>query len=105
MVELHANLPPGLSDQLLHGLEEVVPLPVRVDEVLSEGSPPGLTAINEGGDGGGRTLQRNHHAVRTTEGAVDKVREISGVLDGREDTAGQTSLHHQFPEPSQARVS
>ena len=79
VVELDAD-PPAVLDQLLHGDEVVVPMPVGIGDAVAESAPPGLAAIDICGNRGLAFL-RNHQAVEAPEGTVEEVAEVVDVVD------------------------
>ena len=84
--------------QLTNSLVEIVPPPVSVNNIVSISSSPGLSSIYQSGDSAGVTLQRNHQAIRSSEGTVDKVGEIRNIVVRSENTALQILFSHQIPK-------
>ena len=105
MIKLHSNNSSGVwTDKFSDSFKEVVSLPVSVDQIVPESSPPRLTSVNESGDGGGLPFQSHHQTVRTAEGAVDKVGEVARVLDGGKDAACQAFFFHQLPRQREVQL-
>src|SRR5690606_8400747 len=69
VIELDAQ-PLHAGQELAHRAKVVVAPPVGIGDVVAEGSPPGLPAIDPGRYGRRRIL-RDDHAVLTAEVAVE----------------------------------
>ena len=84
VIHLHPNVPDG-PEELGHGRDVVVPLPVRVDDVVPVGSPPGLASVHQGAHRG-LGVGRDHQGVGAAHGAVEVVGEVDDVVVGGEHT-------------------
>src|SRR3990167_9365711 len=93
VIELDADTP-GLRQRLLDGDEEVVALPVGVDDVVgANGTAPRLTTVDIGSNGHDRVLG-HHRGIGTTERAVDEIGVIVDVVVGGEDRRVDVFCRH-----------
>ncbi len=100
VIELDAH-PARTRHQLPHGNEVIVPLPVRIRELVSEALAPGLPAIDVGADGGASVLG-HHQAVGPSERAVDEISEIVDVVDRGEKRGIDVRLRHERTQVREA---
>ena len=101
VVMLHANAR-GQRQGLLDGDEEVVALPVGVDDVVSaHRAPPGLPAVDVGTDRDHLVLG-DHQRIGAAERAVEKIAVVVDVVVRREDRRFDVLLVHVGPQPGMA---
>ena len=98
MVELDADASLGRRNAA-HGLEVTVPLPVGVDDVVAEGTAPGLAVVDVGAEGDG-LVRGDDEAVGPTEGAVEKAAVIMDAVHRREERRVDAGLGHVAAERS-----
>ena len=90
--------------QLLDGLEEVVLLPVGIDDVVAQAiATEGLAAVDVGGDGG-EAILGDHQAIVAAELAVDEIAEVIDVVVGGQHHRIHVVLRHVVPQPRQATL-
>ena len=77
--------------------EEVVLVPVRVDEVVAETLAPRLSVVDVGADCR-VPLRGDDESVAATEGAVDEIREVVEVVDGSEEHRVDRLFRHVLPK-------
>ena len=86
------------TQQLSKSSKKIVPLPVRIDEIVSKSTPPRLTTIDVRRDGAS-PLRSYHQAVIAAEGRVEEVVEIVDVVKRSEKDRVDTSMIHVGSEP------
>ena len=80
MIILHPNLL-GALQQFLNGSKEIIPLPVGVNQVFTNSTPPGLASVNVRADLT-NPVPGNHQSVISAKGGVEEMIEIVDVVEG-----------------------